>query len=319
MTQNRLIDQRRRDRIEYDMANFKAPELKQYPHFSDRPSEPFWERGGAYAGAAPAPPRALARTAVSEPVLKVTEVPFGYQEQPRNVQAVNTSAGKPAVGSGVQCGSHTVRRWTTDMLERGQGRNKPRLFDNIQPVRIGPLDLMPVEITSSMECIRNTALKGREEERQRAAASPLRSLLFSDNTQLQPSAGGASNSRVGSKLGGGTQRDSGADSSKVTLGGREQSRRGVTADPVMRNTFNTTVSEKPREPRFFGGMTRPMSSTGVRCGGFQRFEPPPKQARGHKGGRSGRGEHSSKERGRGEPRDAMSPATPAGAPAAQAL
>uniref|UniRef100_A0A7S4RK53 Uncharacterized protein n=1 Tax=Alexandrium monilatum TaxID=311494 RepID=A0A7S4RK53_9DINO len=315
MTKTKLLDQRRQDKIEYDMANFKVPDLQQFPHFSDRPDVPFWKQGSAER--AGQEPRALSRKSASEPVLKVTDVPFGYQEPERSSPIMSLTAGKPVDGSKYQCGSHTVKRWTTDMLERGQGRNKPRLFDNIQPMRIGPLDLMPLEITSSIECIRNAACKGREEERQRAAASPLRSLLFNDNTQLQPSSSGL-NSRLGSKLGAGSQRDPGAETTKVTPGSALSRRAVATSDPVMRSTFNTVLSDKPREPRFFGSMTRPMSSTGVRCGGFQRFEPPPKQARGHKGGRGGRNEHGSKERARAE-NTAMSPATPGAAPTAQPL
>lgn len=317
MTQTRLFDQRRQERREYDMLNFKVPTLREFPHFSDRPDVPFWEQGKAMGAAGHDPPRAMART-VSEPVLKITEVPFGTQEPHQEKQPMHSTAGRPVDGPKNQFGSHTVRRWTTDMLERGQGRNKPRLFDNIQPVRIGPLDLMPLEITSSIECIRNAACKGREEERQRVAASPLRSILFNDSSQVQPSANGTSNSRMGSKIGQGSQRDPGTDGSKVTIGGSAQSRRGVTADPAMRATFNTTLAEKPRDPRFFGSMTRPMSQTGVRCGGFQRFEPPPKQARSQKT-RVRQEHHPSKERTRSDMREAASPATPGAAPAAQQL
>mmetsp|Transcript_58278 Transcript_58278/g.161126 ORF Transcript_58278/g.161126 Transcript_58278/m.161126 type:complete len:643 (-) Transcript_58278:55-1983(-) len=330
MTQTKLQDQRRRDKLEYDMRNFQAEQPRQYPRYADRPEVPFWSSAsvGLAAEAGREPPRAVARTA-SEPVLKVTEVPFGDKEPRRDVHvlgAANASAGKPAGGVAPQMGSHTVRRWTTDMLERGQGRNKPRLFDNIQPMRIGPLDLMPLEITSSMECIRNAAKNGREEERQRAAENPLRSVLYNENSQIQPSVGVLSiaNSRMGSKIGAGSQRDlSGAEGSgKVAHGSTAPPRKSVVTsmanDTALRTTsvITTVIADKPREPRFFGSLTRDLSQSGtvpgVRCGGFQRFEPPPKQSRGapQQRARSGRGELS-KDRERGE----ASPATPGPAPA----
>lgn len=61
-----------------------------------------------------------------------------------------------------------------------QARNQPRLFDNIRPVRIGPKDLEPLELTSSMAPVRNAALRKQAEQRRRMAAMPKRSRLYSD-------------------------------------------------------------------------------------------------------------------------------------------
>merc|ERR1711998_710065 len=70
MTLTKLKDRRRRDKIEYDMANFRE-RPKEYPKFSERPDIPFWADGEKSPDVAPVPP-AMSRT-LSEPVFKVTE------------------------------------------------------------------------------------------------------------------------------------------------------------------------------------------------------------------------------------------------------
>merc|ERR1712039_761769 len=142
----------------------------------------------------------IAKT-VSEPALKINEIPFGSddRENHRSLPAAAHEvafAGQAAGGPEARYGSNTVKRWTTDMLERGQGRNKPRLFDSIQPLRIGPCDLMSLDLTSSMEPIRTAALSGKADEARRAASVPKRSRLWSDSSQVVASQSAPSQSSV---------------------------------------------------------------------------------------------------------------------------
>merc|ERR1712070_91331 len=97
MTLTKLKDRRRRDKIEYDMTNFEIHRPKTYPKFSERPDIPFWASEAKDPGMAPVPP-VMPRT-LSEPVFKVTEMPFGddvkesHQTLPASAHA--TAAGLP--------------------------------------------------------------------------------------------------------------------------------------------------------------------------------------------------------------------------------
>lgn len=181
VTLTTMKDARRRAKIEYDMANFKMPERQAfvYPKLSD-----YWDGPGV-----PAPQlQAMARSA-SAPVLKVTDVPFADQSELLTAKVEPGPAGKKTEmdpGATVQqMGSNTVKRWTADMLDRDLGRNKPRLFDNIQPARIGPRDLEDLDLTSSMEPIRTNALRKLAQQRKEYALNPRQSRLFrADHSQL---------------------------------------------------------------------------------------------------------------------------------------
>merc|ERR1719215_961461 len=259
MTKSRLEDQRRIDRIEYDMKHFPHPRggPREYPRFSDNPEVPYWlaDQPESYkAMAATAPAMSNMLKSVSEPALKVTEVPFA--DSPRAAELPDAAhrmqmakaAGKTA-SAAERLGSKTVKRWTAESIERGEGRNKPRLFDNIQPVRIGPKDLETLDITSSMEPIRNAATAKMREDSRRNAGVPKRSRLWAD-----PSAAAAP----------GTEEASAPPK-------RTMHRTIIQSEPAMR--MSVQKDDTAHEPRFFGStqhISRPAHMTAVRSGGFQR-------------------------------------------------
>ncbi|CAE7523612.1 unnamed protein product [Symbiodinium sp. CCMP2592] len=283
MTLTRLKDNRLKDKIEYDMNHFSFPRSfpREYPKFSDHPDIPFWVSNAEDARIGSSPPQTLSRNH-SEPAFKVTELPFGeepretYEVMPDSAKAL--AAGKMTLGRQTELGSKTVKRWSTDMLERGQARNQPRLFDNIRPVRIGPKDLEPLDLTSSMEPIRNAALRRQAEERKKMAAMPKRSRLYVDPSEETHAKLPAQ--AVGSKMESSeatAQRSTmepppSATSAATRMPGRRVPI--VTSEPVLRSPVLETTT--PKEPRHFGTGTVPLAQAttgyGVRCGGFQHVE-----------------------------------------------
>ncbi|CAE7803300.1 unnamed protein product [Symbiodinium sp. CCMP2456] len=125
MTLTRLKDNRLKDKIEYEMNHFSFPRSfpREYPKYSDHPDIPFWVSNAEDARIGSSPPQTLSRNH-SEPAFKVTELPFGeeqretYEAMPDSAKAL--AAGKMTLGRQTELGSKTVKRWSTDMLERGQ-------------------------------------------------------------------------------------------------------------------------------------------------------------------------------------------------------
>mmetsp|Transcript_80656 Transcript_80656/g.228467 ORF Transcript_80656/g.228467 Transcript_80656/m.228467 type:complete len:598 (+) Transcript_80656:86-1879(+) len=346
MTMTQVRARRRQDKVEYDMRNFSCPSGPEYPRFSERPDVPFWQQGaeGTMAAAA-GPPRAAAMSrTLSEPALKVTEIPFGDDSDGRGQQRgaplpPAAAAAVAAAKAGCQnFGSNTVKRWSADMLDRGQGRNKPRLFDSIQQVQVGPRDLESLDHTSSMEPIRSAALRQHMEERRQNAVNPRRSRLWFDASQ-QPSVSAdghhGSSMDLGDDAPAGIAVDRGFLAGGGGGGGSLPPRGGQRRDSAARLAGAAAVvldktTESAREPRFFGSSARP-DATGVRCGGFQRLDWPPRHSRAPpppavpqqqqqqpRGSRAG-GEHSSKERPRLEQREGAAPAASAAVAMAQPL
>jgi hypothetical protein len=303
---------RRQEKIEYDMANFNYPTQPKYPRFSDRPDVPFWVDENATQGAAPHHSEML--KSLSEPTLKVTHIPFGHEERQPTAEPASHTAGLPVKGGpSEEMGSNTVKRWSTDMLERGQGRNKPRLFDSIQPIRIGPRDLESLDLTSSMEPVRTAALRRRAEEQKRSTMNPRRSCLWTNASQFSATtdsqmdrsgyaadrsfgdpSGAKSRDLSMQKAGGGGAAggDAKKDASQATVAP------GQLATRVLATNLpdKTIVHEHPREPRFYGATKTappPPDATqahpsppvhaattpgiGIRSGGFQRLDWPPRQ------------------------------------------
>merc|ERR1719146_343839 len=68
-------------------------------------------------------------------------------------------------------GVKTVKRWTTDLIEHNQLRNKPRLFDQITEAarkqKTFAKDFAPLENYSSFEWTRNQSLRQQAEARRR--------------------------------------------------------------------------------------------------------------------------------------------------------
>jgi hypothetical protein len=183
------------------------------------------------------------------------------------------------------------------MIERGQARNMPRLFDAIQPLHTGPRDMESLDVTSSLAPIRENALKKNAEHRKRNAEKPRVSMLWSDSSQgMQQQSSAASQAAVGgneSAMRGGNsldgmggsmdtnQRSKEGNRNSASLGGPTRATRvhHVMSDPSLRASGPQAVVEPAREPKFFGTMPRSLSETGVRCGGFQRLDWPSHNAR----------------------------------------
>lgn len=284
MTLTRLKDQRKRDKIEHELTHFGVGP-REYPRFSDNPEVPWWraDAQGSEGGAAyPVP--AMSRT-VSEPVLKVTHVPFGHLPAQESIPDLpeaaytTTAAGRSAASAAPSIGSKTVKRWTSEVIERGAERHKPRLFDGIQPVRVTPKDYEALDLTSSMEPIRNAALKQRADENRKALVAKKGKTMGVDLTQ--PLAGGVAANA--SPDGDAIDRSDRPKQSKL------MTRAVARSEPTLHAALAKT--EIPYDPRFFGSaedIMRPVEETAVRTGGFQRFTAGDKQhektARSTRGG-----------------------------------
>lgn len=329
-TLTKMKDQRRRDKIEYELQNF-GHNPKTYPRFSDRPHIPFWVNEGE-EGSMPPPPHAAIPRNLSEPVFKISEMPFGddvresHQSLPDAAYA--TAAGMPAKMDLTKTskeqnksaiGSRTKKRFCAEMIERGQARNMPRLFDAIQPLHTGPRDMESLDVTSSMAPIRDNALKKNAEERKNNSEKPKVSMLWSDSSQgmqqlASSQAVGNESTFMGNSMDGLMSMDAscrskdGGHRNSVMGGGATRAARvhHVMSDPSLRQSGAQATIDPAREPKFFGTMPRSLSDTGVRCGGFQRLDWPSHNARpggpaqakdtGDKkrsiSGRGGSGDHS---------------------------
>lgn len=158
-------------------------------------------------------------------------------------------------------GSNTVKRWTSEQLHFGQGRNKPRLFDNIQPVRVGPKDLESLDLTSSMEPVRNAALQKRADDRRANVDNPRRSRLWSDPSLAQPSGCSSGPVRAGGK---GDTPVSPRRTSKAT-GQRRSPRHGQngSGDSVDVSGANVSSVAKPPQDISAGSTVLPSRRQGA--------------------------------------------------------
>lgn len=280
MTLTRLKDSRRRDKIEYDQNNFSFQRVapRAYPKFSDQPDIPFWVSDAEFASTGTAPPRVISRT-VSEPAFKVTEIP--WKEEVRQTSETLPEAAHSLAAAGrasqVTLGSKTVKRWSTDLLERGQGRNQPRLFDSIQPVRIGPRDLEPLDYTSSMAPVREKALRDRAEARKQNANNPRQSQLWSP--PMEAVASHTFQEAMTEALPVGRSGDWSAPVAAPSAPSRPGFRKtivtAVMSEPSLRPAAPgfTPDMTKPREPRSFANTASVrLGQTGVRSGGFQHID-----------------------------------------------
>jgi len=311
MTLTKLKDQRKRDKIEYDMANFEQPRVlpRSYPRFADHGGVdvPFWTIGKEpqpQAGTESSE-QALAR-AVSEPVFKVTELPYhgdrkGQDMTGQSVQAQSTEADyKDWAASDKDplryLGSNTKKRFTAEMLDRGQGRNQPRYFDNIQPIRVSPKDLEDLDVTSSMETIRKRAIRERNATSQKNAELPRTSALArkdtaegrhssSGVTMHQPRSGALSRSSTQKEVRPVFLEPEREDTKAMRVYADATHRKRRTnigpptsiSDPhLLRGGASMDMVDNPSaEPRFFG-QSRPIATFkgGIRSGGFQHVDLP---------------------------------------------
>eukprot|EP00927_Polykrikos_kofoidii_P043921 TRINITY_DN38014_c0_g1_i1.p1 TRINITY_DN38014_c0_g1~~TRINITY_DN38014_c0_g1_i1.p1 ORF type:complete len:716 (+),score=125.83 TRINITY_DN38014_c0_g1_i1:139-2148(+) len=277
MTLTKLKDDRRVQKIEYDMQNFKVPQPAscRFPRFADQPEVPFWVDQLSRAAKPGTAPAAMSRVS-SEPAFKVNEVTWKDQDDgrsgcdlPDGAYATLNAAGFAARGrmdasDEKTLGSHTLKRWSSDMIEHGKGRNKPRIFDDIPIARVGPRDMEPLELTSAMEPIRNAAMRKQAEERKENALNPPRSKLSRQPGKIM---------RV--------NRSVEAHNVSTSDGNSADSRRNSIADPMRpqqasrsENVRLSGISELPVRPpgEIVEIFRRPHSESGVRCGGFQRMD-----------------------------------------------
>lgn len=293
MTLTKLKDMRRRDKIEYDMERF-AHKAREYPRFSDRADIPFWvssaEEDSRGNHGDQAPPVAISRS-ISEPHFKVNEVPFGdnFRDTHQSLPdaAYRTAAGLRSEnpkqkGQKSPMGSNTKKRFCAELIERGQARNQPRLFDAIQPLHTGPLDIEELDIKSSMAPVREAAYKKRLEQRRKNADNPRRSMLWSDANVTSDRASAA----LHGDMTGMTSMSEGMGNMSVErrsqvsaaqVQPRTAIHKHVSSTPTLHSAGPATLGA-PKEPRFFGSVTtlKPdlTQKIGVRCGGFQRLDWP---------------------------------------------
>mmetsp|Transcript_49700 Transcript_49700/g.118429 ORF Transcript_49700/g.118429 Transcript_49700/m.118429 type:complete len:655 (-) Transcript_49700:63-2027(-) len=314
MTLTKLKDQRKRDKIEYDMSNFAQPTVmpRSYPRFSDNPDVPFWAIGREEQQPPPFSAREheLARTA-SEPVFKVTQMPF----QGHAHGATGTLGGSQASRATEEykdwsaadkdplkyLGSNTKKRFTAEMLDRGQGRNQPRYFDNIQPIRVSPKDLEDLDVTSSMETIRKRAIRERNATSQKNSEMPRTSALArKDTAESRQSNCGVTMHQprgTGALSRASTQKDARPvflepaseepKAIRVHPDATHRKRRTIGAPTSIGDThvmMRSAGALEPMdgtsaEPKFFGTVKQQQSLTlkggsGVRTGGFQHVDWP---------------------------------------------
>jgi hypothetical protein len=298
LTLTKLKDQRRRDGVEYNAKHFGV-HPKEYPRFADCPDAPFWLRGKEQPELASSSLEILPRTS-SEPFFKVTEAHFQFGDdvqQIRNSHVPKMRTAAAGAHSGLlpkdpagasedgskYLGSNTTKRWASEMLERGDGRNQPRLFDRIQPLRVGPRDLEDLDLTSSLEPVRHVAMEKKASRFKGNADVPKRSALWRSQTADDPLAAVQSNSEPPSlappeaplndvmrtMAGDGHSRPAGSKglaTQRVPAPATQKTMKAAASEPVLR----ATEPMGSREPRFFGTTTRLSETAGVRCGGFQR-------------------------------------------------
>eukprot|EP00928_Gymnodinium_smaydae_P079406 TRINITY_DN63344_c1_g1_i1.p1 TRINITY_DN63344_c1_g1~~TRINITY_DN63344_c1_g1_i1.p1 ORF type:complete len:622 (-),score=104.31 TRINITY_DN63344_c1_g1_i1:36-1901(-) len=269
-----LKDDRRRDRIEYDMTHFSNPQVypREYPRYSDRPDVPFWvsdtdamsHRSGRSAAGSSTQVKAMAR-AYSEPVLKVNEVPWQHETRELHSdlpEAAHTAGAILDGKSKPHYGSKTIKRFSADYIEHGQGRNKPRIFNQIVPLHVGPRDLEHLDVTSSMEPIRRKALLEQAEERKRNAVNPRTSRLWAEHVQTETAPPPVATRR---------ERTRPAATVAATV------QKPMAAASGVRDL---ATYESQREPQTYGNYSGPRlgnaghgtTSAGVRCGGFQKLD-----------------------------------------------
>eukprot|EP00927_Polykrikos_kofoidii_P060396 TRINITY_DN55392_c0_g1_i1.p1 TRINITY_DN55392_c0_g1~~TRINITY_DN55392_c0_g1_i1.p1 ORF type:complete len:631 (-),score=69.52 TRINITY_DN55392_c0_g1_i1:176-2068(-) len=306
-----LKDDRKREKIEYEMAHFSYPTVlpREYPRFSDHPDVPFWSsaQSGLQSVKSPNADKALARSdgfrnvsrTVSEPVLKVNEVP--WQQEQREVgsdlpRAAHHAGSRIEGSSAKETGSQTVKRWTTEMIEHGSCSNQPRLFAGLKPLRVDPKDLENLDLTSSLEPVRKAAVLRKSEEKRRIGVNPRASGLWAEASGTQPFQ---------------EVRSKGSQERRVSV-----SRSPVPQRPTMPAALDETIFDARREPRFFGSpeSTKSPGDKSIRCGAFQKLDWVPRNSPSSKEqtlkDQTQGGQHRRRSRSESKVKDASGAASP---------
>ncbi|KAF4677995.1 hypothetical protein FOL47_006942 [Perkinsus chesapeaki] len=198
-----LLDlQRRRDRIEHNLANCRR-EPRKMPAFSEK-DEPWWVLQRGTAGDVPNNPcrSKSIKSRVAEVTFKVTDPPpepfatnarretkIETDRRPPIIGDVKPKSRKPLFPDGQ---SKTIKRWTADIIEHGALRNGKRLFDTLRPCQVYAKDFAPLEVWSSFDVIRHDALKKQALARsdRTPTLSKLSSTALANSTQLSSDAPG---------------------------------------------------------------------------------------------------------------------------------
>jgi len=177
MTKTRLEKLRKQERVEYDAARFGVVP-KEFPRFSDT-SQPWWTMKKDFVHSPPTSARVNSKWMI-DPPLKITDIsptasPRGptapqmpetrpisgrHLSGPQQEPYVPSMLDSPDVGK-----NRTVKRWTTQMIEAGQARNAPRLFDGLPTAATYAKDFAPLDNMSSFDYIRNQSLARQAEAR----------------------------------------------------------------------------------------------------------------------------------------------------------
>lgn len=285
MTMTKLKNARKQDRIEYDMANFNE-EKRQFPRFSDQP-HPFWTMGNDRS---PHEKKPRMHKTVSEPVIKVTDAPSAFETkvevgpivgpvQPLTTEVLQEPLPRPQdQAADMFTGTQTKKRYTDFMIETGQMRNQPRYFDNLQPLRTDKNDYLPLDHWSSFEMIRDASYASIAKSTSKD--SPLISKLHSHTPKLPPGVPKSNHSASGTSSTG-PERPSPAPRSIAAESGTSSvnPQSHVDGSHIGKGTPSPVrkVERLPtREaPNYVSGSPSPAKNggyTGVRCGGFQRYD-----------------------------------------------
>lgn len=279
MTLSKLKDQRRAARRDYDMEHFRLNRnALEYPKFSDNPDMPFWLADHQESMASTAPPLRL-HASVSEPVLKVNQVPFGEAPRAESLKGIQAAATAQRPQRRTDLGAKTVKRFSVEMTENGEGRNKPRLFDSIQPVEVNVRDFEPLDATSCMEPIRRKCLAEMAGKNRRNAERPMRSKMYDT--------GRGSNHPHGLRGSSGRNNAPGSSASADAPGASAQSGLGMQMDNnthrAPRAPMTSAAHPGSMQTVYVGGSMDSLApprayaygaggSSGVRSGGFQHFD-----------------------------------------------
>lgn len=254
-TRTKMLNTRQMERVEYDMQHFslQPPQCAQYPKYSERPGNvPFW-LDEAQHGARAVSSSPVKRTR-SEPTFKITDSrsapssPSALAEvsPSRYIQdAQQGDSGMPEPGKGPRqlgkVGGYAKKRFSDE------NRKQPRLFGNVRPVPPGPNDWRDLDEISSFESVRDAAIQRRK----------------AVHATIEP---------------------------RVSEMWREPGRPRTPPPPLQETSQDGPASDRPsftkkslpaREPRFFGTLSKSMSSptlsdsSGIRCSGFLCGRPTP--------------------------------------------
>jgi hypothetical protein len=265
MTKTKLHDNRKKERIEYDMAHFGV-RMKELPRYTDQ-AHPWWtlkqhnrnmSEPSMAKEARPDPP--CFKVTESKPYLKPYPKP---EREPRQELVV---AGKPQMEQ-QEPGIKTVKRWTTDIIEHNQMRNVPRLFDTLRDAQLYGRDFAPLDNFSSFDWTRNQSLRQQAEARRRNNSQVTRSRL--DPSQFEDRESGPPVAQASYDMGRRARSQTGGSSSELRQRPRATSALGRSAP---RSRADTGVSASMGRSQSVPILTRTAGGFSVRTGGFSRID-----------------------------------------------